>query len=468
LLPLLGIPFVLALAWFLDRAVHKWGVPGVWAYPLGIVSMEVVRDQCYGFTWSSIGYTQWRWLEGIQSAAVFRVHALSFTVLLVNAALARAGAHLLTRGRIGSRRGVIGGLASSAAAVIVLHVAGAITLRATSLKAGPFAAGIQPNIPQRVKERGTWEAIWLKHARLWREHAGPDRDPDLLVCTETSLRPVIEPDLPLEVLLGLPVVQGSDLAWSGFLPRGRGQISVLGYLKWKRIPEGAGLPDDDRNGFQEWNVAGTVKDGAELLSETGKKIIVPFGEYVPWPAGFPGREWLKETIRKTGGFIPDLTASTDRPLPALETPRGSFRFGIHICYEIVFPSETRDYVRRGADFLVNISNDAWFGESSELDLVHVAARFRAVECRRSLFRVSNSGISTLIDPCGRYLATVEAKGRRKTVEGVLFGRIPLARVETPYTRWGDLFAAGFPAGLLLVCLALRAHSLRRNSPKNVL
>lgn len=462
MIPLLGLPFVALLGRICDVGVHRLGLRPLWVYPLAIVTTELLRDRFLGLTWSSVGYSQWRWLEGVQSASVFRVHGLSFAVLTANAALAEGILHVSGRPPGRSRRRAALGLAWAAALLLAVHAGGALALRAGAYEDGPMAVGVQGNIPQRVKGARRWIDIWAKHVRIYLEGGGPAADPDLVVFPETSFAPVgpAPPELPLGASLRLPAfseVTGPLATLGGVFPRGRGQVTVLGYLKRLPIPPGSDDPDDDGDGKNEWNVAGVLRDGEALLGETEKRIIVPFGEYVPWPDGWPFRERLKKLIRETGGFIPDLEAGTSRPITEVRTPRGVFRFGIHICYEAVFPEENRDRVRRGADFVVNISNDAWFNESSELDLVHVAARFRAVEVRRSLLRVSNSGISTLIDPSGRYLDTVEAGGRRKSVEGVVRGRIPVSRTRTPVLRWGDLPCLVFPAVLagLLVLGAIR-------------
>ncbi|MCY3757392.1 MAG: apolipoprotein N-acyltransferase, partial [Acidobacteria bacterium] len=112
-----------------------------------------------------------------------------------------------------------------------------------------------------------------------------------------------------------------------------------------------------------------------------------------------------------------------------------------ICYEAVVPDLVRRFVAEGAQVLVNITNDAWFGNSAAPHQHLLMARMRAVENRRYLLRAANSGISAVIDPLGRVLATTGL--HRRTV---LDGDFRFRRTPTFYTRNGDLFA--------WLCLAL--------------
>jgi apolipoprotein N-acyltransferase len=110
------------------------------------------------------------------------------------------------------------------------------------------------------------------------------------------------------------------------------------------------------------------------------------------------------------------------------------KIGMLICYEGVFPSITNDTVRRGAEVLVNITNDAWFGRSSAPYQHFTSYVFRAIETDRYVLRAANTGISAVIDPRGRTRAKT---GLFK--EDVLSGTFSLRTGETPYVRWGDWF-----------------------------
>ena len=126
------------------------------------------------------------------------------------------------------------------------------------------------------------------------------------------------------------------------------------------------------------------------------------------------------------------------------------KIGMLVCYEGVFPSITNDTVRRGAEVLVNITNDAWFGKSSAPYQHFASYIFRAIETDRYVLRAANTGISAVIDPRGR---TCARTGIFK--EDVLNGFFSLRKGETPYVRWGDwfvLFCILFLAAAALVRL----------------
>jgi len=139
------------------------------------------------------------------------------------------------------------------------------------------------------------------------------------------------------------------------------------------------------------------------------------------------------------------------------SPDGA-RFGVMICYEVIFPGEVRDFVRGGAEFLVNITNDAWFGRSGA-PYQHLAmAAMRAVENGTYLVRAANTGISAVIAPSGTIMA-----GTGIFTEAALVGTIHPRRGETPYTRYGDVLAWSSVAFLGAYVVALLSARWRRGS-----
>jgi apolipoprotein N-acyltransferase len=107
-------------------------------------------------------------------------------------------------------------------------------------------------------------------------------------------------------------------------------------------------------------------------------------------------------------------------------------FGTVICYEVIFPELFRDFVTRGADFMVNITNDAWFGRTSGPWQHLGMLPLRAVEHRIAIARAANTGISAFVEPSGRVSQSLPLFER-----GVLDGRVRLRSGTTLYTRWGD-------------------------------
>jgi len=111
------------------------------------------------------------------------------------------------------------------------------------------------------------------------------------------------------------------------------------------------------------------------------------------------------------------------------------RLGVFICYEGIFPDLVRKFVKKGANILVNITNDAWFGETSAPYQHLSMVTFRAVENRVFIARAANTGISSFIDATGKIRYTTEI-----FTKGFLVDRIPLVNIHTFYTRYGDIFA----------------------------
>ena len=471
LVPMLGIPFSWLTGFLLDRGVVRLKLPLVFAAPLTIVCVEVLRDQALlGLSWASIGYSQWRWLDLIRLASAGRVHLVSLVVLTVNAGIAAA----IMRWRAGASWPARLRPVLAAALVLAAGVAGGRLLAPGPCEPGPLAAGLQPNIPQREKMRGHTDprqvmfGILRIHEQLLREVR--PLEPDLLVWSETAFYPVNEPIEPLARLL-----EGSfpdPEAPEGRRPirdlvlQGPDQVTILGSIRRTALPpsEKGGPLDDDDDGLDERNVAWVVRGGMATGVAYDKRGLAPFGEYIPLPRGFPGRDLVKSMIHDAVHYIPDLNVGKDPVLFEAPSPSGPKKGGLTICFEAVFPWYYRESARLGADFHVNISNDAWFDDSCELELVDVAAIFRAVETGRALFRVSNSGISTLIGPGGDRLAVAhDGSGRRTQVRGTVHGQIPIAHGKTGYVRWGDTPWI-LPSAALLTALAVGTIRRKRFLP----
>jgi apolipoprotein N-acyltransferase len=182
-------------------------------------------------------------------------------------------------------------------------------------------------------------------------------------------------------------------------------------------------PDQVRPGVFE-NSAFLVEETGEIQGKYSKRHLVPFGEYVPLrPLFF----FLDKLTVPVGDFIPG------REVTVFRGPYG--RFSVSICYEVVFPDEVREEVRRGAEFLVNITNDAWFGRTSA-PYQHLAmAAFRAVENNVYMVRAANTGISGIIEASGRITEATDLY-----TDAAFVGRIRLGGARTFYTRYGDIFA----------------------------
>jgi apolipoprotein N-acyltransferase len=169
-------------------------------------------------------------------------------------------------------------------------------------------------------------------------------------------------------------------------------------------------------------------NSAILLSREGTELgkyaqinLVPFGEYVP--AAFA---WVNRVTRDAGDYVPGTE------IKVLDA--GAQRMGVFICYEAAFPELVRRFTAKGANVLVNLSNDGYFGHS-EARLQHLAlARMRAVENRRFLIRATNDGLTAVIDPAGRIIQLLPPY--RQVAAPIRYG---LSSEQTAYARFGDWF-----------------------------
>jgi apolipoprotein N-acyltransferase len=184
---------------------------------------------------------------------------------------------------------------------------------------------------------------------------------------------------------------------------------------------------------------------ATILSIYDKVHLVPFGEYLPFQDVLE-RLGLTQLVAVKGGFIPG-----DRRR-AIAVPRAPHMLPL-VCYEAIFPGQT---VPRGErpGWMLNLTNDGWFGRSPGPYQHLQQARIRTIEEGLPLVRAANTGISAVIDPVGRVLASLPLG-----TEGVLDAPLPRALAPTPYARWGD-----GPAGLLIaaaLALVLQVRSRQR-------
>jgi apolipoprotein N-acyltransferase len=231
--------------------------------------------------------------------------------------------------------------------------------------------------------------------------------------------------------------------------------SVRRFVSENRIRLVMGAPGFTQHGdeFTYHNRAFLIGSGGVVKALYDKEHLVPFGEYVPLRQFLP---FLGKLVEGAGDFSPGQ--STD-PLSV-----GDIAMGTLICYEAIFPELAQRRVERGANILVNLSNDAWFGTSSaprqHLDL----AVLRAVEQNRCLIRATNTGISGLVDHRGEILQPT----RLFETTAIHFGTVPLISGTTFFHRWYSWITLGILLiPVLLLCTALirsrygRAPSVRK-------
>lgn len=430
----LAVPIILLLTWGLGFfwGLFSWargrilkGRAGAFDFllsPLLWVATEYARAHLadIAFPWALQGYTQYRNLPLIQVADIGGVWIVSFLVVMVNGALAG----LVTRRRpTAAVRGWSGRLVPLGAAVLLVSSAwvyGLVRMGEESEGRAVRVAVIQGNIAQEVK----WDPARKQetvdiYAGLSREAAREGAE--LIVWPETAApfyfqrasryrRQVtaLAEEIGTPLLVGSPAVEGE-----GPSATLRNRAYLLG-------------ADGDVRGWYD------------------KRHLVPFGEYVPWRKLL---FFVDKIVGAVGEFKPGEGAVT------LDLPVG--RFGTLICYEVIFPDLVRKSVVGGAEFLVNITNDAWFGRTAASRQHFTTLVFRAVENRRPVARAANSGISGFVDSRGRILAASAL-----FVRGTYSATLRFSGEETLYSRWGDYFPRMCAlAGLILLLPAVRRRRL---------
>jgi len=198
-----------------------------------------------------------------------------------------------------------------------------------------------------------------------------------------------------------------------------------------------GLPDRDESG-NVYNAALALGQGEGLYF---KRLLVPFGEYVPF------ERQLRGLIK---AFDLPMSRNETGPEDQALLRVGDLKVLMSICYEIIYPNLIRS--EESADLLITISNDTWFGESIG-PLQHMQmAQMRALENGRYLLRATNSGVTAIVDPKGRIQVQLP-----QFQEGVLRGEVKAMEGRTPYTRFGDLPILGFVGVLLLSLMIWRSR-----------
>lgn len=224
-----------------------------------------------------------------------------------------------------------------------------------------------------------------------------------------------------------------------------GHPLLVGVIEWKSVTDSEGSTK-----LQPHNSAVMLDAQGRRIFAYDKIHLVPFGEYEPFPLI---HHVVTSVSAEVGGFRKGSLYSVGQ-LP------GGERFGVFICYEAIFPNEVRRFVAGGANLLINISNDGWFGRSAAPDQHLLMARVRAAENRRWLLRATNNGFTVSIDPYGRIAAGL-APDVRDTLDAPYDFRSDL----TVYTRFGDWVAwlSAFISGVFLF-LGWRAKTASKTSP----
>jgi apolipoprotein N-acyltransferase len=382
--------------------------------PFFWTAIEFFRDRVMGVPWQPLGGSQVDNIPFARISEITGVYGLSFAVMLVNCAFTAA---LLLYGR---RR--LNLLISAMAAAVALQMG--VFAKPAPSTANREAVLMQSNIP--VLNQSEWTAPYFDKtiselAQLSvdaSKHAG--QGPELIVW----------PESPAPFWVGEPKFQH----WLTAIAQDTNSFMVVGSVAEapSRLPEQANL----------YNSALVVDRGGRPIGRYDKIHLVPFGEYIPM------QRWLffaNKLTREVG----DYARGTERKAFDLN----GLKAGVFICYESIFPDEVRQFVANGAQVLINISDDAWYGETGAPFQHLQMARMRAIENHRWILLATDNGVTASIDPYGRIV-----KKQERNVRAALTVPFSAQTEVTFYTRFGDLFAwLCVVISLLVVFVRLRVR-----------
>jgi apolipoprotein N-acyltransferase len=384
-----------------NRALACALAPFLW------VTLEFARTHLpiIGFPWNLTGYAASGNIALVQLTPITGIYGLSFVIGAYGSLLAYA--ILAGRQRVWKTF------------LVVTAVLGLIALTGNDFvpRAVPthYAHLVQTDFPQSE----SYPANWLQlHAaemeQLENISVGSIQAlqlPRNLNTAQAHDRLIIWPEVPAPFTMQEPAfVQRAQR-----IAREANSYFLVGVVEWNL---------DAQHKYYATNTAVLLDPEGQQTFRYDKMHLVPFGEYVPL------RKWLtfaKSLVAGIGDFTPGTKFSIGR------LPDG--KFGVFICYEAIFPDEVRQFTKDGAQLLINISNDGWFGRSSAPPQHLMMARVRAVENRRWLLRDTNNGYTVSVDPYGRIAARLAIDER-----GELDAPYAFRSDVTPYVRFGDWFA----------------------------
>jgi apolipoprotein N-acyltransferase len=385
---------------FLTRLIQiRSGFQTVLFPPLLWVALEYLRSFLLtGFPWENLSYSQYLNLPFIQMADITGAYGLSFVILLVNATLFGV-LHQWPKRAFPFKEGGM-----TVLILLGFPIYGYIKMGMVDrqmIQNPPLKIGLaQGNIDQSVKWDKSFQVETLKiYEKL--SYKVAQEKPDLIVWPETAT-----PFFFQDALEYQPFVLNVPKKTNAFL--------LFGSPSYK-IQKGK---------VNHYNSAYLVSPSGELVGKYDKIHLVPFGEYVPM-------QDLLFFIGSLGEGIGDFNSGKE--IFNFSLPQG--KFGVLICFEIIFPDLCRKFVKSGANFLITITNDAWFGRTSAPYQHFSAATFRAVENRVFVARAANTGITGFIDPRGKI-----SKQGGIFIEEAMNGTIRLSNQRTFYTLYGDVFA----------------------------
>src|SRR6266567_3713932 len=413
----LGVAFIrkrLGISWALVVAPFLW------------VALDLAGARITSVPWDQLGYSQVDNALVTPLAPWTGVYGISF--LLVAATALLAGGLVLE-----GRSTQIG----SAAAGLVLIAVGAAAGLAIKTPRPPTTATavlVQPNLDVLAEQDNLWDTpqAWSHHMMDFETLANEQ--------CKTYIAGIPQTGAPNGEIVCPPYATHPDLVvWPeapafSFVesdPRFRQTMSTLAQSeKATLMVGGIGVDVSDKdNTYSDYNSAMIFGADGARVGRYDKIHLVPFGEFIPFKN-------LLVFAHKLTGRVSEFTRGGDRAAFRIVDQHGqAHRYGIFICYEAIFADEVRQFVRNGAEVLVNISDDGWYGDTSAPWQHLNMARMRAIENRRWILRDTNNGVTAVIDPNGRVRESIP----RHKVDA-LPAQFGFRDDVTFYTQHGDVFA----------------------------
>lgn len=346
-----------------------------------------------GFPWNLTGYAASNSLALLQLAPITGIWGLSFLIAAYGSFLAYA---VLAR-----KPQVWKSVLVVTVALLVIAIGGSYLVPAAP--AHHVAHLVQTNFPQSEQYPSDWMQI----------HAGElDQLAEISIdAAKKTPGLIVWPEVPAPFSMQDPSFASRMVR----IAKESGNEFLVGVVDWKKNASG-----NPRDQWSAYNSAVLLDASGRRTYSYNKIHLVPFGEYVPL------RKWLTFAGRLTAD-ISDFTPGVEYAVGHADRPFGTF-----ICYEAIFPDEIRRFAANGAELLINISNDGWFGRSAAPAQHLMMSRVRAVESRRWMLRDTNNGFTVSVDPYGRIIARLPTD-----IRGELEAPYDFRSNITPYVRFGD-------------------------------
>lgn len=383
------------------------------------VAMELARARITSFPWNQLGDSQIDNLLLLRLAPWTGSYGISFLIVAVNCAIASL---FLFRGWAARVTPALLGI------VLAIALQYGYKMHVADDAAPETALLLQPDL--NVGEGNVWLGNvfdkQMQHLTALTEDPCNAFFEGLPTASSREVQPACKPGHPAVKAVNLMVWPESPAPLEYNDPRFRHWVSAL--AEDEHAPMIVGNiaverdADDNRNAI--YNSAAFIAADGAFVGRYDKMHLVPFGEYVPF----------QQVFAFAGSLTAEVGAMTHGKRRVLFAS-GGHRYGAFICYESIFADEVRQFVNLGADVLVNISDDGWYGDTSAPWQHLNMARMRAVENDRWLLRDTNSGVTAAIDPHGRVRQSAP-----RHVQTSLLAHFNYLDRRTFYTRHGDLFA----------------------------